>query len=373
MRDFEEVYASTRVLSLSTFLDNEIGGMKKIGGTVRFSSCPWCGEGSTRSIRLSIYENDSKCHCHRCGEGGDIINTAMQLWGTSAWETALRLTGKSGSKVINSLPKRVIVPKAEEVQAEHFKAAKLREALAIIQQVTESFQDEVKCIDYLNIERGISIEIIKEAQRRKMLGFLPANPSVARKILIEKVGQELLMESGLWKRDAKASAIFFRPVIFFMPSFNAAEFRILGEPENDETPKSIRYGKNIQLPHIWRVRESARAMVVEGFIDMLSAVELGYTGHVIGMPGTNSWEIEWFQRLEARLSITKWFVAMDNDSEDDDEIIDGKVIGKIKNPGQTWAKLLQNELNKLNMSNEIRKLPVHHDINDLLRERKRAA
>lgn len=370
--NFEEVYAEVRALSLSAFLDSELRAKgKNLSGTRRYSECPWCGEGPEASIKLAVLKGDSACFCHRCREGGDIVKTAMQLWGTSNWETALELTGKSDEKLeIKRVIKHREVIDEEAVRKEEAeRAIHLREALIKIHQACESYQDEQACMDYLHIERSLPIDLIKEAQRRHMLCFLPSDPARCKQLLLEKVGESLLKSSGLWKEGAKGSAIFYRPIMFILPGFQAAEFRIIGQPDNDDTPKSIRYGKHITLPYVWRVEESTRAMVVEGFIDMLSAVALGYTGHVIGMPGTNSWTPEWFVTLASKLNIKKWFLALDNDSDEIDQLVDGKVVGQMKNPGQTWAKRLQDELTALSMVNQFKAPPPHHDINDVLRER----
>jgi hypothetical protein len=369
---FDAVYDEVRALSLSNFLDSELSVKgKPMSGVIRYSECPWCGEGPAGSVRLAVLEGDRKCHCHRCKEEGDIITVAMQLWGTKNWETALRLTGKSKdtSNNVAAIKHRVIVPDEDIKKRDAERAIHLREALIKIHAATESYKDEQACMDYLHIERSLPENVIREAQRRKMLSFLPADPGKAKQLIMDSVGESLLKSSGLWKEGAKSSAIFYRPLMFILPGFNSAEFRIIGQPENDETPKSIRYGKNIKLPFVWRVEDSSRAMVVEGFIDMLSAVALGYTGHVVGMPGANSWNPEWFTSIAEKLGVKKWFLALDNDSDEVDELVDGKIVGQLKNPGQTWAAKLQEELTKLNMDNQLKSPPAHHDINDVLREK----
>lgn len=373
---FKAVYDEVRTLSLSNFLDNELKTEgKHLSGTVRYSNCPWCGTTKNEANNhLAVLKGDRQCHCHRCKEGGDIIATAMQLWGTSNWETALLLTGKSNDTTSNVTPikQRLVEPDEDIKKREAERATFLREALIKIHAAAESFKDEQACLDYLHIERSLPEDLIREAQRRKMLCFLPSDPYKAKQFLLEHVGESLLKSSGLWKEGTKLPAICYRPLMFIMPGFNAAEFRIIGQPDNDDSPKSIRYGKSIPLPYVWRVEQSSRAMVVEGFIDMLSAVALGYTGHVVGMPGTNSWNPEWFIKIAEKLQIKKWFLALDNDSDEVDELVDGKVVGKLKNPGQTWATKLQEVLNKLNMCNQLKSPPSHHDINDVLKERRAA-
>lgn len=371
--NFEEVYAEVRALSLSNFLDSELSVEgKPLSGTVRYSECPWCGKTTnTANNHLTVLKGDRMCHCHRCKEGGDIVETAMQLWGTDNWETALRLTGKSKNVTTNvrAIKQRDVVPDEDLRKYEVERAQHLREALIKIHAASESYKDDQACMDYLQIERSLPEDIIREAQRRKMLCFLPTDPYKAKKFLLETVGESLLKSSGLWKEGAKLPAICYRPIMFILPGFHAAEFRIIGQPDNEDNPKSIRYGKNINLPYVWRVEQSARAMVVEGFIDMLSAVALGYTGHVIGLPGTNSWTPNWFVLLTQRLGIKKWFLSFDNDSDELDELVDGKIVGKLKNPGQTWSALLQIELSKLNMVHQLHSPPPRHDINDVLREK----
>lgn len=371
--NFEAVYAEVRELSLSNFLDCELNAKgKHLSGVIRYSECPWCGPSdSGHSVKLAVLEGDRMCHCHRCSERGDIIATAMQLWGTSNWETALRLTGKSKNTSTNVSPikHRVIVPDGDVRKLEAERALHLREALIKIHAAAASYKDEPACMDYLHIERSLPEDVISDAQRRKMLCFLPADPVKAKQFLLDNVGESLLKSSGLWKEGAKTPAICYRPIMFIMPGFHAAEFRIIGQPDNEDSPKSIRYGKNIKLPYVWRVENSTRAMVVEGFIDMLSAVALGYTGHVVGMPGTNSWNSEWFVLIAQKLGIKKWFLSLDNDSDELDELVNGKVVGTLKNPGQTWAAKLQEELTKLNMVHQLKSPPAHHDINDVLREK----
>lgn len=372
----EAVYAEVRVLSLSSFLDVEMNAKgKPMSGVIRYSECPWCGPSeSGSSVKLAVLQGDRQCKCHRCSESGDIIAVAMQFWGTSNWETALRLTGKSKeiSTNVSPIKHRVIETNLDLQKIEAERAMHLREALIKIHAAAESYKDEQACMDYLCIQRGLPEDVVREAQRRKMLAFLPTDPAKAKKLIMDNVGESLMKSSGLWKEGAKSSAIFYRPLMFILPGFQSAEFRIIGQPENDETPKGIRYGKNIKLPFVWRVEQSSRAMVVEGFIDMLSAVALGYSGHVVGMPGANSWNPEWFTSIASKLNVEKWFLALDNDSDELDELVDGKVVGKLKNPGQTWAAKLQEELTKLNMSNQLKSPPAHHDINDVLRERKAA-
>jgi hypothetical protein len=365
------VYDKVRSLSLSQFIEFELNITGRASGkTMRYSTCVHCGEGPKDSVRFAVLPDDAHYKCHRCGRHGDILEAAMELWGKSNWECALILSGESQERPAPNLALRQVRPPEEIEKAAAEKAASLRDALIKIQKITESYKDEEACLDYLVIERGLPIELVREAQRRKMLGFLPNDPKLARKLVLEAVSQEQLIASGLWKEGKKSSAIFFRPCVFFMPGAHSAEFRILGEPSEDNV-KSIRYGI-ARYPYVWRAAQpSTRGMVVEGFIDMLSAVALGYQHHVVGLPGCNNWDIEQIKEVGSVLNISHWVVAFDNDSEeqDDEESI---ASGVLKNPGETWANRLQQALNEHHLPNVRHAPPVGVDINKLLQLRRAA-
>lgn len=367
----ERVYDAVSSLSLSSFIERELGVKgKPSGNTIRYSTCVNCGEGPQASVKFAVLKGDSHYKCHRCGDHGDIVEAAMKLWGKSNWQCALILTGNSSERPAPQLTQRQVQSQEEIDKADAEKAAALREALVKIHQVTESYKDNEACLDYLTIERGLPIELVREAQRRKMLGFLPIEPNRARELVLEAVGKDLLLASGLWKEGKKSSAIFFRPLVFFLPGFHSAEFRILGEPEGDN-PKSIRYGI-AKYPYVWRgAKQSRRAVVVEGFIDMLSAVALGYQGHVIGLPGCNNWDIDQLKEVGSILNIAEWVVAFDNDNEElDDE--KSLATGVLKNPGQAWADRLQKALNEQHLPNVRHAPPANMDINKILQQRRAA-
>lgn len=369
MSDFDEVHA----MSLSDFFERELGmKAKRTGKTVRFSFCPWCGEGPKESVRLAILPGDLRCKCHRCGEGGDIIDAATVLWGVDTNTAIRKLLGKSTDSPKIQIKQRVIRPQEEIDQEEMAQTAALREAIRKIQSAAESHKDNPACLDYLLIERSLPISLVREAQRRKMLCFMPHDPKDCKDFLMEHVGEELLKASGLWKEGSKAPAIIWRPLVFILPGCHSAEFRNLGESSED-SPKSIRYG-TAKLPFVWRAAQpSDRAMIVEGFIDMLSSVALGFGGHVVGLPGCNNWQLEWFQVIANSLGVTRWIEALDNDDEEvDDEDALEKGL-KLKNPGQFWANRLHKALSELNMQQVRHAPPVNMDINDVLRDRMKKA
>lgn len=369
-KDFDAVHQ----MSISDFFEREFGLRgKKVGDTIRFSACPCCGEGPTASVRLAVFEDDMRYKCFRSGERGDIVDAAKLLWGGSTRDVIDRLLGRGSTN--HQAP--VIKPRIERDHAQddiaaQKKASALRLAIEKIQAAAEIHKDEPACLDYLLIERSLPLDLIREAQRRKMLCFMPHDPKEAKAFLEQAVGEELLKASGLWKDGTKSPAVIWRPLVFIMPGFHSAAFRLIGNPTDDDTPKEIRYGKG-KLPWVYRTESSTSAMVVEGFIDMLSAVALGYTGHVVGLPGCNNWQPEWFHKIAAQLGVTRWIEALDNDNEEVDDVDALKKGQKLKNPGQFWANKLRELFNEMKMEHLHRSPPPEMDINDLLRERVKKA
>lgn len=315
-----DVFNELRSLSLSDFLEKQLGVKPmKSGRSLRFSSCPGCGQGPAKSVRLKVKDDDRHCKCYRCPFNGDILDCAKELWGVSGKECIDMLLNRTSAPTPTpKIKQRNVKPDAQLAAEAAAQQAALQEALIKIQALTEQYANEQECIDYLMIERNIPEHVIREMQRRKMLGFLPADSKKARAALLLAVGEKLLKASGLWNPDKKAAAIFFRPIVFFLPKLTSAEFRIIG-PGSDDFPKSIRYGES-KLPYVYRNGDSRKAMVVEGFIDMMSAISLGYTGHVVCLPGCNNWHIDQFLYIASVLNIERWLIALDNDNEELDDL-----------------------------------------------------
>ena len=168
--------------------------------------------------------------------------------------------------------------------------------------------------EYLS-NRGISASVIDEAYRRKLLFSISKDPYEARNFLMENVGRELLLASGLLKQGASTQqdwpAIAFRPIIFPIGK-NGAEFRkVSGDKPGD--PKAIRYGR-LAVPWWWVGQEKEKTMFVEGGIDALSVICLGWTGNVVFVPGVYSWRDEWLDKISVKQENNTFFIGFDNDA-----------------------------------------------------------
>lgn len=342
-----------RDLSLSAFLERELGiEPKRSGKSLRFSYCPNCGDQGSTPLKLQVQPDDKYYYCHRCHDKGSIIDAAMHLWALD-FKTALSKLVEGKSSAVKRVP--VDYEKLKKDESERNK--KIAEVLQKLLPITERFKDDFRCIQYLNQVRKIPMEVIREAQKRGIVGFLPSDSKKAERLIIEAVGETLLREAGMWKEGAKRPAICYRPIVFFLPAKDAAEFRIIGKPK-EGTLKSIRYGTQIKYPFVWRSEEKTEdASIVEGCIDMLSMVALGYKGHVVGVPGCNNWDAEWFKTIKDNLKIKRYIRVFDNDTKSD------------LNAGQEASMRLKLALDEMGIPNFRKSVPPNVDINEILKSK----
>lgn len=344
-----DAFQEARRHSLIDFLERELGVKgRRSGKHMRYSACPACGPSEDlASTRLSA--TDTGFRCFACDAKGDIVDAASKLWACSPLEAARRILSQPIDHPLPVFDRQQI--KQEASLARQQTLSLMQELLPKLWSAIQPYQDDPACLHYLSVERGLPISLVKEAQQRRMLGFLPADPRLAKEVLLTQVGEDLLRRAGLWKPDSRIPGVTYRPIVFFLPGYCAAEFRVLGVPKKDAV-KSIRYGIT-DKPWFWRGTFPKSALIVEGFIDMLSAVALGYRGHIIGLPGCNVWNPQWFPQIAKRWPIDMFHVCLDNDADDP------------KNPGQKWAGKICEALSEAKLAHDLR-VPSKGDINDIL-------
>lgn len=347
--DTEEI---RRKHPLADFLESNLGIQGKYRGNyVTFSACPSCGQSKDpKSTRISVRQDTWKCFS--CDDRGDVIRAAEKLWGMTFLEAAKELGGES--TIVRSHTPRPIDRSAETAKAKA-NADLMRAVFKKLHAACQPYRDQEDVLRYLVDERRLPLPIVRQAQQRGMVGFLPTDPSMAKKVLVDAVGEQLLHQSGLWKPDKKLPGVAYRPLVFFLPGGSSAEFRLIGKIQEGWN-KSIRYGP-LEYPYWW-LGTAHQALIVEGLIDVLSAVALGFNGHILGLPGCSSVRSDWFEAASKRYQIRRWIIGTDNDL--------GKENGK--NPGQEWALNISELLTELDLPNYIHP-PKAGDINDELRAR----
>lgn len=334
VNSFEAVRAR---VNLRAFLETELGArFEKLGGHLRASSCPACGTGGGMSHKLVLLgEHNEKWKCFSCGERGDVSDAAMKTWGISLRQALRRLATEAP-------PLPLALPEATP-QKDRARQEAVRDVIQRIRAgvLTQGLNQQT--VNYL-VERGISERVVREGTRRGLFGALPPNETEAIRWLVKQVGRERMEAAGMWGADKRAPAVAYRPLAFFLGS-ESAEFRLIRKPGENER-KALRYGEAEQ-PWIWTGKDRSKAVITEGAIDLLSMVELGYNGDVIGLPGASTWKPEWFQRYR-RIAL-----CLDPDKA-----------------GQEAATKILDACHKAGIQAENRP-PKGGDVNEFLRQRKR--
>lgn len=283
--------------------------LRKEGKAYASCRCPLCGEGAASSHKLSIFMSHSgiwRWNCFACGEKGSAIDFAAAVWGLSHREAAKRLAGCedfANQAPVNVYAQRAAVsPSADQ--------ADVREAIERIAKYGGSSVPQV--MSYLVDERCLPESICIEAAQRGIIRHLPNDPLESVRWLQATCGETLLKKAGFWKEGSRWPAIAFRPIAFTLSDGGAAEFRLARAPRNADEPKSIRYGK-LAYPFWWRGENPNRVLVVEGAIDMLSAVALGERGNIMGVPGCQAWRKEWFHQIRRKFPDVEFVLGLDGD------------------------------------------------------------
>lgn len=347
--DVSLLFKEAKKIDLATWVETNIGIKPRLfagGKWRRYSCCPNCGQGSENSVRMTV-GHSGFWSCYVCNEKGDVVDAARMFWKCTKVEAAYRLINAVavGCKVQQQLSPKAL-QEADVVNEK--KAIALSFVLERIQDISKSSALDLQTERYLTDERKIPDWIVHRAKSTGLLASLPSDPVLATRFLLNHFTREQLEMAGLWKTGAKMPGIAYRPLVFISPDVDSAEFRILHIPNKNEV-KSIRYG-SMRRPWTWPGTWNGH-LIVEGAIDMMSAVALGYKGTVIGLPGCNSWvdHPEWFSEIEEGTS------AFDNDAS------------KPKNPGQMWTKRLQEFFAENGKILRQFKMPADQDLNELLK------
>jgi DNA primase len=254
--------------------------------------CPFHPE---KTPSFSVSQERQIYHCFGCGKGGNVYTFLMEHEKLSFYE-ALKLLAK---KANISLPKKPV--DREKVEA-------LDQLFYANQVANEYFQLSLthnkRAKDYLH-SRGFTKEIIELFS----LGYAPPEWEGLIKFSAEKeLKNETLLSAGLIIEREKKGGCYdrFRDRITF-PIFNLSQ-KIVGFGgrviENEDEPKylnspesliyhkgKILYGLNLSKEII---REKSAAVLVEGYIDLISLYQAGIK-NVVAALGTS------FTQDQARL------------------------------------------------------------------------
>lgn len=217
-------------------------------------------------------------HCFGCGEGGDVVAFLMKIERITFVEAAQRLAAEAGltfttgkSEKTDAL--RPVMADAAELFAQNLRSKAGRKAR-----------------NYL-LERGYA----EDVWDRFKLGYAMPGWNDAKQALSVKHGEDVLVELGLLVRGDKGIYDRFRDRTIFpildlsgQPiAFGGRAFD--GEPKYLNSPKTPLFDKGRELYGLSWARDTlARtrtAILVEGYTDVLSLHQAGFTG-AVGSMGT---------------------------------------------------------------------------------------
>lgn len=321
---------------------------KHFAGGTRYRICPVCGAEANNVFSV----RGETCHCFQCSFSGSVIDLFAALSGLSAVDAAKRLADDNGlsdpalaAKAVEEAEQRRLRKKEADAKRKAALAIALERLARLCATPTG---DALKARDYLTRQRQIPLEVVLEAERRGLVGYLPSNPLRAQALLERTVGKEVLIEAGLM-REGHRSPLAYRPLVFFLPRNSGIEARLIREQRDKDEPKSIRYGELV-APYWWQGSNQG-VVVVEGAIDMLSIVALGSKRSVMALPGCEAFHADWIATVVDRKGCARFLVALDAD--DAGEKASVKVSSACCAAGVTSQRLA----------------PLQKDWNDVLRHR----
>lgn len=275
------------------------GRVFRVNARMTSNFCPSCGEGGRRDrVSISSATGIWRWHCFACGSSGTAIDMLMAVERIGMDEAVKRLIGNPG--LSPPVPQGAGVPKHD---AEAFRQT--------IRRIRQYGLDQ-RVLGALG-KRGISARAAQLAYDSGLLVTLPGDPNEAFVWLSHQVGRERLEAAGLWKKRWPPAA--YRPLIFTTPDDEAAEFRTLLNV--DGCPKSIRGGAS-PWPLVYTTGNVERIMVVEGGIDLLSALDIFEDVEsvlILGLLGTGSWKESWAKAISRKYPGAAWQIGTDNDQE----------------------------------------------------------
>jgi DNA primase len=265
-------------------------GLRRVGRN-HVGLCPFHAE---KTGSFTVNEDRGIFHCFGCGAGGNVFSFLMRLEAAPFPEIVERLAGRYGV----TLPER----------GEDDPALRLREGLfRLNEQAARFFQRFLWDSEaaeparaYLE-ERGIG----REVAERFLLGYAPAGSDVlVRKLSASGGSLEAAEQLGLisTRRERGGHYDRFRARLMFPIADSSGRVVGFGSRSVPGTPSASgdlpKYLNSPETPlyrkgaHLYglalardAIRRADRALVVEGYFDVLALVQAGI-GHVVASLGT---------------------------------------------------------------------------------------
>ncbi|MCC6643477.1 DNA primase [Candidatus Peregrinibacteria bacterium] len=261
--------------------------LKKVGRNYK-GLCPFHSE-KTPSFIVSA--DKGIAYCFGCHKGGDIFNFLMEVENIDFSEALRILSEKTGVTLEKTSPKNFVKKDEKQVLIDiHVEAAKFFQ-----EQLWQSEAGKM-ALDYV-LKRGLSEKTIK----RFVLGYAPDSFEETHQFLLKKkFTHQQILQAGLGQaKDTSLSKMYdrFRGRLMF-PIWDGMG-RVVGfggralsqgqEPKYLNSPETPIYQKNQLLYGFYQskpaIKSARKAVVVEGYMDYLAAVQDGLE-NVVACSGT---------------------------------------------------------------------------------------
>jgi DNA primase len=329
--------------------------LTKSGRTFR-GLCPFHGE---KHPSFYVYPEQQSWHCFGCNTGGDVFSFIMKKQGIDFGEALRELAQKAGITIPTKFE-----PAAESEERQ--KLYQLNQAAALYFQSLLSSQAGEKAQSYLT-KRGFTAKTVADFQ----LGYSLNSWEALKKYLTDKGYTEAeMLAAGLIKEgeEGRKSHDWFRDKLIFPIADARGRItgfggRVLDDslPKYINSPQTPLFDKSGSLYalHLAKdaIREQGLAIIVEGYMDVITAHQNGFSNVVASM-GTSVTEkqVETLKRITKNLTL-----ALDADAAGEAAMLRGvefenalgaevKVVilpqGKdpddvIKEDPQAWQKLIK--------------------------------
>ena len=295
---------------------NQFVPLKKMG---RYHKAP-CPFHNEKTASFVVYEDRQAWHCYgACSEGGDIFNFAMKMHGWTFKETLEELGKQAGVTVTPQTSESV----QREKQIEKLRAL-MKEASHAYQQalLDDSVAGANDAREYALVKRGLSRTVIDLFG----IGYAPKGWTTLTDYLTGMgYTVEDLIEAGLAVKKEETGRVYDRfrnrlvvPIRDAKGHVVAFGGRILDpndQPKYLNSPQTPLFDKNRVLFGLdlaaSSIRESETAVIVEGYMDAITAHQYGFR-NVVAQMGTALTERQ-LQLIAPRMA-KRIVLALDSDN-----------------------------------------------------------
>ncbi len=318
--------------------------------------CPFHEE---RTPSFFVFPDSGNYKCFGCGEAGDIFTFVMKTENLDFRQALVQLANESGVNVRTQ--------QRDPAQVAHLKAL-----LEVVESACSYFESQLANLPegasaraYLE-ERGITPEL----QRRFRLGLAPSGwDSLLSHLRQRGAGDDLMLAAGVIRTGDRGSHYdaFRGRLMFPIRSIKGRVAGFGGRTLADDPAKYVNtattavfdkgnllYGLDLALPELRRTR---RAIIVEGYTDVISAHQAGIENVVASM-GTSLTERQ-FRSIASQ--VDQIVLCMDGD-------VAGQAAGRrnLERMEADLGRLTWHE-GRLDAEIRIATLPAGSDPDDLIR------